>query len=84
MVWNKLYISQFKGVFKTLLPTTERSLSVILCRGNTHCATGISRIEQQRGIGMLRNAEVSSGLHCNVIYSEGNKKKLKYITISLQ
>lgn len=37
--WNKLYISQFKGIFKTLLPATERSLSVISYMDNTHCAT---------------------------------------------
>lgn len=41
----------------------------------------LSRREQQGKIGMLTNAEVSSGLHCNAIYSVGNKKK--YITISL-
>lgn len=53
MVWKKLYISQFKGIFKTLLPATERSLSVISYMDNTHCATEIYMREQQRNIGMV-------------------------------
>lgn len=39
----------------------------------THYATEMNIREQQWKIGTLTNAEVNSGLCCNVIYSQGKK-----------
>lgn len=53
VVWNKLYISQFEGIFKTLMPATERSLSAISYMDNTHCAAEINVRERQWKTGMV-------------------------------
>ena len=50
-VWNKLYISQLKGIFKTSPSATERSHSLISPM-NKHCATYRIYTKQQRKPGM--------------------------------
>lgn len=60
---NKLYISQFEGIFKTLMPATERSLSAISYMDNTQCATEIYAREQQWKTGMVTEWRSIGGLN---------------------
>ena len=75
VVWNKLYISQFEGIFKTLMPATERSLSAISYMDNTHCAAEINVRERQWKTGMVTEWK-STGFNWSVINTQGKKECL--------